>query len=49
MLDTGELIRLELMPLSFRRCRLERASAKDRKWLLGTLDRECRRSDSQRG
>ena len=40
---TGELARLEMVPLLIRHLSLERPSATDAKWLRGVLDRECRR------
>jgi poly-gamma-glutamate synthesis protein (capsule biosynthesis protein) len=43
----GELTRLEMTPLQNRQFRLSRASAGDRSWLRGVLDRECRRFGSR--
>jgi len=40
---TGELLRLELVPMQMRRFRLERASPADAAWLCATLTREGRR------
>lgn len=40
---TGNLRRLELVPLRLRRFRLEYPSEQDTEWLRATLDRECRR------
>jgi poly-gamma-glutamate synthesis protein (capsule biosynthesis protein) len=44
MLDarTGELNRLELLPLHIRNFRLTRPAQPDRMWLARVLDRECR-------
>src|SRR5262245_41487828 len=39
---TGELNRLELLPLQIRNFRLTRPSQADRGWLARVLDRECR-------
>ncbi|WP_295801395.1 CapA family protein [uncultured Microbulbifer sp.] len=41
--DSGALRRLELIPFEMRRFRLQRPADSDRDWLLGVLDRECRR------
>ena len=40
--DTGELVRLRMVPLQARRMRLWHASAADAGWLQGTLDRISR-------
>lgn len=40
--DAGRLTALHMIPLRTRRMRLEPASARDRTWLLGTLDRISR-------
>jgi len=40
---TGELVELEMVPLLIRRFRLQHPSSSDAKWLVGTMDRECRR------
>ena len=40
---TGQLHRLELVPLQAKRFRLERAAETDARWLCSTLDRESRR------
>ena len=40
---TGELARLEMVPLVIRRFRLQHPSAAEAKWRQDTLDRECRR------
>jgi len=40
---TGELLRLEMVPLQTRRFRLQHAAERDRAWLRETLDRECGR------
>jgi poly-gamma-glutamate capsule biosynthesis protein CapA/YwtB (metallophosphatase superfamily) len=39
---SGELTSLELVPLVIRNFRLQRPSAADARWLVATLDRECR-------
>jgi poly-gamma-glutamate synthesis protein (capsule biosynthesis protein) len=39
---TGELRRLEMVPMQRSRFRLVHASASDRQWLQRVLDRECR-------
>lgn len=41
--QTGELIRLEMVPMQIRHFRLGRVSSTDSAWLRDTLDRECRR------
>ena len=40
---TGELVELEMVPLLIRRFRLQHPSSSDANWLVGTMDRECRR------
>jgi poly-gamma-glutamate synthesis protein (capsule biosynthesis protein) len=40
---SGKLLRLWMVPLQMRRFRLQRASAKDTRWLRDRLDREVRR------
>ena len=40
---TGELVELEMVPLLIRRFRLQHPSSPDANWLVGTMDRECRR------
>lgn len=41
-LKTGRLVKLEMVPMQIRRFRLERPSEQDQRWLLRTMDRECR-------
>jgi poly-gamma-glutamate capsule biosynthesis protein CapA/YwtB (metallophosphatase superfamily) len=40
---SGRLVRLEMVPLRIRNCRLSRPSSDERVWLRRRLDRECRR------
>jgi poly-gamma-glutamate synthesis protein (capsule biosynthesis protein) len=44
--DDGHLIGLELVPTRIRHMRVNRAENDDRRWLLATLQRECRRLGS---
>jgi poly-gamma-glutamate synthesis protein (capsule biosynthesis protein) len=40
---TGKLVELEMVPLLIRHFRLQHPSPTDAAWLVGTMDRECRR------
>lgn len=42
-IDDGRLRSLALVPTRVRRFRIERAAGDDRRWLLATMQRECRR------
>lgn len=42
-LQTGELVRLRMVPLQIRNFRLTTSSHSDQIWIRDTLDRECRR------
>lgn len=44
--DDGHLIGLDLVPTRIRHMRVNRAEGTDRRWLLATLQRECRRLGS---
>jgi poly-gamma-glutamate synthesis protein (capsule biosynthesis protein) len=44
---SGKLLRLQMVPMQMRRFRLNRASAKDARWLCARLDRESRPLGSQ--
>ena len=39
---TGELLRLEMVPMQIKRFKLQRPSDRDRKWMLQIMNRECR-------
>lgn len=44
--DDGHLLGLDLVPTRIRHMRVNRAEGDDRRWLLATLQRECRRLDA---
>ena len=44
---SGELTRLEMIPMRIRRFQLNRASGEEASWLAATMDRESRRFGSR--